>query len=71
MVVESAPKDCKSEMIASTCDWVSCACAVGAIASIETAITRPVATAATFVVALEVIDITIVIFVRHVLPARN
>jgi hypothetical protein len=65
IVAESAPKDCKSEMIAATCDEVNAAaCAIGAAASIEATIVRPVATAATFVATFLVIVITIVNFCK-------
>ena len=51
-------------MIAETCDEVNAACAIGAAASIENAIARPVAAAATFVAAFLVIVITIIIFCK-------
>jgi hypothetical protein len=63
MVAASAPDEVIIWMMAST--WAvfkAAACAIGAAASIETAIVRPVATAATFVAIFVVIVITIIIF---------
>jgi mannose/fructose/N-acetylgalactosamine-specific phosphotransferase system component IIC len=55
MVLLSAPNEVRSERIDETCASVNAAaCAIGARESIDVAIASPVATAATFAIALVV-----------------
>jgi hypothetical protein len=67
IVDASAPNDERSERIDWTCDEVNdAACAYGASASIDVAIARPVATAATFAIAFVVtMFITIINYFRR------
>jgi len=61
IVLLSAPNDERSERIDWTCELVkAAACAIGASESIDVAIASPVATAATFAIAVVVLFITIV-----------
>jgi hypothetical protein len=60
IVLESAPNEVRSERMAEVCASVNAAaCATGARANTDVIIARPTPTAATFEIALVVIDITI------------